>query len=243
MRLSHITPLLAVAVLPMLLRAQEASVAARTRFTTDLGFVQTSGNTEITTFNIGEKLSREWASFTLAQSFALVYGEERGTVNSNALRTDLRGDWRVGQRLALFLGAGFDRNSFAGIERRFEEQIGLRSQVIAAARDTVSVEAGGTVTQQLGTEGTTRNFPAARAAGVWRHAFNDRAYLQQNAEVLPNLSETEDWRVNTETTLVAPLSARVGMKLSYVLRYDNLPEPGFRTTDRLFTTGIQLTFD
>jgi putative salt-induced outer membrane protein YdiY len=48
--------------------------------------------------------------------------------------------------------------------------------------------------------------------------------------------------VNTETGLVAPISSHIGLKLSYVIRFDNQPEPGFKKTDRLLTSGVQVTY-
>jgi putative salt-induced outer membrane protein YdiY len=59
--------------------------------------------------------------------------------------------------------------------------------------------------------------------------------------VLPDLETSKDLRVNSETAIVAPLSARFAVKLGYLIRFDNLPEPGFRKTDRLFTSGLQVT--
>ena len=29
--------------------------------------------------------------------------------------------------------------------------------------------------------------------------------------------------------------------MSYLIRFDNRPEPGFATTDQLFTTALQIT--
>ena len=40
---------------------------------------------------------------------------------------------------------------------------------------------------------------------------------------------------------MAPLSKRFAVKLSYAIRFDNLPEPGFERTDRVFTSGLQVT--
>jgi putative salt-induced outer membrane protein YdiY len=40
---------------------------------------------------------------------------------------------------------------------------------------------------------------------------------------------------------VAPLSSHLALKISYVVRYDHRPEPGFRSTDRLLTSGLQFT--
>lgn len=223
------------------LTAQDASGVV-TKFTSDFGYVSTSGNTQVTTMSIGEKLSQTRDRLGLEQSFSLVYGEQTGTVITNNLRTAIRADYQIQGQFALFGGIAFDRNVFAGIERRFEEQIGLQLRAVAAARDTVQIEGGGTITQQTAVGGEEKNYPAARAAIAWRHSFTAASYFQQNIEALPNLKDTEDWRVNTESSLIAPISARIGVKISYVVRYDNLPEVGFSTTDRLFTTGIQLTF-
>lgn len=230
-------------------RAQDAPVVEKAprnpainKLTTDFGFVQTSGNTQVTTMNVGERFTHERGRFTLSQTFALVYGKQRDTLNTNNLRTSLRGDYKIDKVFAFFLGAGYDRNRFAGIERRFEEQIGLQARVLAARADTIRVEGGGSVTQQIAVNGGQENFPSARGALAWRHAFTRSSYFNQNVEYVPNLTENTDWRLNTESSLIAPLSSRLGLKLSYVVRYDNLPEPGFERLDKLFTTGIQLTF-
>lgn len=230
--------LLIASVLP----AQDAAPAAVTKFTSDFGYVATSGNTAVTTMSVGEKLTHARTRLTLEQTFALVYGEQDGIVNTNNLRAGLRADYRVDRLFAIFGGAAFDRNTFAGIEKRFEEQIGVQYRALAATRDTIRVEGGGSITQQIAVGGGQTNFPSARAAGVWRHNFTPASYFQQNVEYLPNLSTPIDWRINTESSVVAPISARIGVKVSYVIRYDNLPEVGFRTTDRLFTTGVQLTY-
>jgi len=222
--------------------AQDAAPTVVTKITADLGYVQTSGNTQVTTMNVGEKLTQQRGRLTLQQGFAMVYGKQRGTVITNALRANARGDYKIDKVFALFVGVGFDRDKFAGIERRFEELVGVQARLLGSAKDTVRVEGGGSFTQQIGTDGMQRNFPSARAAGAWRHVFSKSAYFQQNVEYIPNLKETEDWRVNSESSVVAPISARIGLKLSYVVRYDNLPEPTFTDTDKLFTTGIQITF-
>ena len=66
--------------------------------------------------------------------------------------------------------------------------------------------------------------------------------------MLPNLDDSEDLRVSSETAVVAPVSARIGLKFSYVVRYDNLPALNaagtapLQKTDRIFSTGIQITF-
>lgn len=223
------------------LAAQEADPVV-TKITADIGYVAVSGNTQVTTFNIGEKLTQARGRLSLEQGVALVYSEQADSVITNYLRAHFRGDFKIDKLLAVFTGIAFDRNRFAGIERRFEEQLGITARILGTARDTVRVEGGGTFTQQIGTDGIQQNFPSARGALSWRHAFTAAAYFQQNVEYIPNMKETVDWRVNTESAIVAPLSSKISLKVSHVIRYDNLPQPGFMDTDRLFTSGLQITF-
>ena len=66
--------------------------------------------------------------------------------------------------------------------------------------------------------------------------------LLQSVEAIPNLDTSDDWRLNSESALVAAFSKRLALKLTYLVRYDHLPEPTFKDTDRLFTAGIQVTY-
>ena len=229
-------------VLAVAARAQQAAPVVVTKATADLGFVQTSGNTQVTTLNFGEKLTQQRSRLTLQQGFAVVYGKQRDSVITSYIGANVRGDYKIDNILAVFAGVGFDRNTFAGITRRLEQQLGLQARLFAGAMDTLRVEGGGSLTQQLGTDGIESNFPAARGAAAWRHGFTPAAYFQQNIEFVPNLKTTEDWRVNTESSVVAPISPNIGLKISYVIRFDNLPQPTFSETDKIFTTGIQITF-
>lgn len=222
------------------LLAQDAPPKA-VSFTADFGFVNTAGNTDVTTLNAGEKVEWKPGKVTIKQGFAIVYGETDGNTTTSSLRGDLRGDYPLSEAIAVFGAFAFDRNRFAGIARRFEENVGLAYKPIRGERDKLEFEAGASFNQQRSTLEISDNFTAARGAGLYKHLFTETAYLQQTIEVLPNLEDSEDLRINTETSLVAPLSKQIALKLSYVIRYDKLPEPGFEKTDRLFTSGIQIS--
>lgn len=213
-----------------------------TKITADFGFVQVSGNTSVTTTSIGQKLTQSRGKLSLEQLVNFVYGEQNGVANTNFLKAGVRADYRLAGLFSAFASVAFDRNTFAGIERRFEENLGLAWRAIGSERDTLRIEAGFSVTQQLSTDGTESDFPAGRAALAYRHYFTPRSYFIQTVEGIPNFKTPEDWRVNAESSLIAPVSARIGLKVSYVVRFDNLPEPTFQKTDKIFTTGLQISF-
>lgn len=234
-------PLVAAAAVARPLAAQDPAPVAN-KVTADVGYVQTSGNTAVTTTSVGEKWTQSRGLLTLEQTFSFVYGEQAGIEVNNALAAGIRADYRLGNHFSLYGDLKFDRAPFSGIARRTVESFGLQLLALAATSDTVRVSVGASMTQQLGTDDNQNNFPAANAGLVWRHVFTAAAYFQQNLETVPNLKDQDDVRIFSESALIAPISARIGMKLSYIVRFDNVPEPGFKSTDRIFTTGLQITF-
>jgi putative salt-induced outer membrane protein len=227
-------------LLPTGSRAQDAPKPRE--FTADVGYVSTTGNSEVSTFNLGEKLVLRAGRWEHKQQFGSVYASQDGRQTSNLLFTNWRSDWKFHPQLALFGFVGFDRNAFAGISRRFEEALGVSSKLLTAANDTWTVEAGLAMNQQRSTDDSSITFASVRSATTFRHHFTKAAYFQQAVEFLPSLEVSEDYRVNTESALVAPLSTHVAMKLGYVVRFDNLPEPGRRKHDRIVTSGLQFNW-
>lgn len=223
------------------LRAQDSAPAVK-KLTADFGYVAVSGNTSVTTLSIGDKFTWNKARHTVEQNFSIVRGEQDGIENTNNLRAGLRWEYRIAGLFSGFVASTFDRNTFAGIKRRFEEQAGLVWRAIGSPTDTLRFDAGASLTQQRSTTGLVSDFPSGRAAGLYKHAFTARSYVEQRLEYLPNFKTPRDWRLNTETSLVAPVSTHIGLKVGYAIRYDNQPEPTFQTVDRLFVTSIQLTF-
>jgi putative salt-induced outer membrane protein YdiY len=170
------------------LTAQDAPPPPRPwELTGDVGLVNTAGNSDVTTLNIGEKVTHIRGRVTVKQNFALLYGRTDGTTTTSQWRTGVRGDIAMSSRLAVFGLTGFDRNRFAGIDRRFEEGVGLAFKVLATERTKLDFETGLSMIQQRSTLDVTDNFAAARAASVFQYNVRPTAYFQQSVEVLPNL--------------------------------------------------------
>lgn len=216
----------------------------RLHATGNVSFVNTAGNSDLTTLSGGELLTYTTADslWKLQQTAGAVYGHSQDSTTASAFNAGGRLDRTLSSRLSAFAGASWMRNRFAGISRRFEEPIGLAYQLLALARDQLSLEGGASFTQQRSTAGVSDNFVAARAAGNYKHLLTDKAFVSQFVEFLPNLKTSKDLRVNSETAIVAPISTALALKASYIIHFDNLPEPGFKKTDRILSSGLQVTF-
>lgn len=226
------------------LRAQDTAQVKRLELTADLGFVSTSGNSSVTTFNVGDKLVLRSgdARHVLTQLFALVYGRSEGETVADNWRASGRYEYGLKSRLYLFALLGLDRDRLAGMDRRFEEGVGLTWKAVAAARDELVLEAGASLIQERPTLGASASFVAGRTSARFLHKFRETVSFAQSVEFLPNLERSEDYRLNSETAFLAAISRRFSFKTAYVIRYDHTPEIGFTSTDRLLTTGLQIAY-
>lgn len=208
----------------------------------NLGFVNTSGNTDVTSFNFGEKLTYKTGRWLFTQQFRAIYGETDGTPTAEAYEGSLRGDRAVAKRLTAFGFVAWNRNPFAGIAERWAEGAGMAYKAIEAPRDTLTVEDALSLEQQRSVAGTDDAFTVNRAGLAYKHMFGAAAAFTQTLEWLANFDVGEDQRINSESVVTAPISKQISMRVSYLIRFDNLPEPGFEDTDRVFTTGLQIVF-
>jgi len=225
-------------------RASMRRVAAprKQTLTSDLGYVSTTGNTRVMTVNVGQRFNLSTGFWRFEEFMQVVYGEADGRVNSNFIRAAVGGEYALRQSFGVATGLLFDQNRFSGVRQRSEQYLGFVWRVVEGERDTLRLDAGGSYTQQRNVDGSSRTFPAARSALWYKRGLAPKAYVTQSVEMVPNIETPEDYRVNVIASLVSPIAKALALRVEYQLRYDNLPEPTFQTTDRIFTTGIQVSF-
>lgn len=227
-------------------------------FSADFGFVSASGNTSVTTFNIGDKIVFNSADkrVIFTQTFAAVRSEADGVKNAENFKGQLRLDYGLSKRLYVFGLTGWERNVPGGVARRFEETIGIAFKPIVLPKDQLDLELGLSFFQQRNTDEVAGqpledNYTAGRLAGFYKHTFRGAAFFAQLLELIPNFDDSDDFRLNSESSLIAPVSRNIAIKLGYIVRYDNLPsflpEPNpardrFKKTDRFLTAGLTVSF-
>ena len=236
--------LLAVSVAPATGLAQDAKpdTAKPLKITAAIAYLDASGNTDVTSLAMTERLEWKRPHFLWAQHINFIKSTTDGEESADLLAVGLRGDWKPRGRLSVYALVNYDRNRFADIGRRFEEGAGLGYALIEQPRHRLTTELGGQFVQQRNLEEVSNNFFAGRVAELYRYTFRENAYVEERVEFLPNLEMSEDYRVNVEANVVAPLSRLLAIKLGYVVRFDNLPEPTVEKTDRFLTSGIQIAF-
>ena len=226
---------------PLTLAAQDTTKTLA--LTLDAGLVNASGNSEFLSANFGEKVT--WAHkgrWTVTQAAKVLYGETDGTRTTESYDFNLRGERALSRRVGAYAFAAYLRDPFAGLASRWSGGPGVAWGIVQAAKDTLGLEAAISAQSERSTAAVERTFGAAQTAARFKHSFASAASFTQSLELIANLKTSEDYRLNSETALTAPLSKKIGLRVSYVIRFDNQPEPTFKKTDRILTTGVQVAF-
>ena len=208
----------------------------------DLGLVSTAGNTSVRTLNAAEQLVVRPGAWTFTQTFAIVNGYTSGVESANNLKVGLRADRTVIDGLRVYALGTFYRNRFAGIARQFEEDVGLAYSILAGPKHVLDVEVGSGQNQQAGSDGSKRSYWTSRVAAHYKYSFATAAYAEQKVELISDLQGLDNELLNTETSLAAPLSTHVALKLGYTVRFASQPQPGFKKTDTVLSAGLQLQY-
>ena len=208
----------------------------------DLGLVSTSGNSSVRTVNVGEQLVVKPDPWKFTETFGIVNGYTSGVETVNTLTAGLRADYSVSARFRFYALGDFLRNRFAGIARRFEEAAGLAYGAMTGPRNVLDVEVGAGRNEQTGTTGPSQQYWIGRLAVHDKLNFTSHAYFEQKVEGLADLANAKNTLINTESSLVAPISDNVGLKLGYIVHVANQPQPGFKKADTILSAGLQLVF-
>jgi putative salt-induced outer membrane protein len=217
-------------------------VASAQRITLDLGFVNASGNANFTSLNLGEKLSDKLGRVVLTQNGKVLYGRTDGATTTESYDAGARAQYALTKRIGAYALLAFQRDPFAGLASRWLGGPGVAVGLLQSAHDTLSIESGVLSTRERSMANVTQSFGAARSAASFKHLFAGKSFVTEALEWVANLKTSADQRINSETALTAPLSRQIGLRVAYLIRFDNQPEPGFKKTDRILTTGVQVAF-
>ena len=108
-------------------------------------------------------------------------------------------------------------------------------------RTVLDVFGGGSYNKEYFSTGLKRSSGEALLGEELTHKLSARSLLKQRLVFFPNLSQTGEYRLNFDTSLVTNLNRWLSWQVTFSDRYLSNPVPGAKSNDVLLTTGIRLT--
>jgi putative salt-induced outer membrane protein len=233
------------------LGAQEAKKPPY-EFVSDFSLAASQGNQEVTTVSLGQRYTYAFPNWKFSQTASAVRGTANGVRNAELYQGALRLDRVLTKPWSLYVTTTGLRNTPAGLTSQFTESIGLGLQALDTDIDKLRFSAGLGAMQRgfVGNVAASNDF-VGNIDGLYRHNFSKVSYFEQTAGVIPNFTTTDAWQFTSKSAVVAPLSSRIGIKVAYLINYNNAPPLNvttpnatdrFKKFDGLLTTGVQFTY-
>jgi len=222
---------------------------------TELSFVSTGGNASSTTLGVKAALTGTGAPNTLKLEIGGIRASSdiktrraTGTTGSFTVTETTVSETTAESYFArgrydrafagafAFGGAGWDRNTFAGVQNRFALVAGFGRTWIEGETGRFKTDVGGTYTIQKDVQpapGADEAFFGSRATVEAMRSLTETADFTSTLVADQNLETTEDLRVDWINSVAVTISEGLALKTSLQLLYDakpaNIPVPLFDT--------------
>ena len=230
----------------LLLATVSAASAAEEKIWKDeaeFSFVDTGGNTDVTTLSAKNTLTVPLAERTTGTwKLGALYGKSSGTKTAESYFTEIRVDHAYTERLYSFGYGGWLKDRFSGIDQRFYLGAGGGYKLYTGPKHFLLGEAGLSYTAEEYTDNSDNEFLGGRLFGKYEYRFNEKNRFTQSLEWLLDFSEFDNWNLNSETAVISALSDWLSLKASYLVKYDNEPVGSLKKTDRILGITLVVNF-
>jgi putative salt-induced outer membrane protein YdiY len=230
--------------LPRSTAAQDAG-AYTWENSTELSFVSTGGNSSLSTLGLKSALTATGGQNAFKIEFGGIRGETSvRTITATGTATDFavnettisqltaesyfaRGRYdRAFASAYVFAGAGWDRNTFAGVQNRYAVVLGLGKMWIDSETGRFKTDLAPTYTIQKDVDpasGADEGFGGVRLSMDAMRQFSSSTEFSSTLVVDENVEDTDDLRADWINSLSVSLSERLSFKTSLQLLYDRQP--------------------
>ena len=229
--------LIATTSLPLL--AEEGAEEKSWSNTTELGIVNTTGNSETSNFAITNKYATALGKGTFKLDFdalrtenttrviqnigGVLVVDETTAVTAEAYKLNGQYNRPITERLNWYARAGWYRDEFAGIDNSYSAGAGIGYIFFTDDTHTLRGEIGLGYVQEKFIDNTDTDFTELRGFLAYDRELSATSKLFTELEILENLDETSDMRANGLIGVSASLSNRLALAVSYALKYDAEP--------------------
>ncbi len=228
------TAILLIPVLALAAAAQAQEAPKKWKDAAELSYVQTSGNSKTSTISAKNLFNYDWQKAAL-ELVAGGLGTKSGTsVTAEQYNASEKVSWKLTGKNYTFEKIAWDKNRFAGFKDRWDLGVGFGRHILQSDDNQLFAELGGGYIWEDRLPGAENaSFGTYRAYAKYIRTLSATANASQDFEYLGNLKESDGYRMNAETALVASISTHFSLKASHVWKFVNSPSAGFRKTDTI----------
>lgn len=205
----------------------------------ELGYLQTTGNSETKTANLGVKavyLRNKWSHEIKATGFQ---STDRGETTAERIDGRYRAEYKWHERDYLFGSFRYEDDPFAGYEPRTTQVVGYGYAVLTKLTLKLDVEGGLGARQTRGTNGVDTNEGILRAALKFLWKISETSEFTQDLSVEAGEENTV---TESNTALKLKINSVLGVRLALNIQNNSKVPAGIEHTDTKSTVSLVYDF-
>jgi putative salt-induced outer membrane protein len=233
----------------------------------ELGFIQTSGNTDTKTFNLEVDAKKAWDEHKFTFDFDAQYAEDQGVESKNKFSTELGYGCSLTERLSATYLVGYKQDKFSGFDYQAYTGPGLKYLAITGSVHKLDVEgsilyskdqvedtkldATGAVILYPNPDniaavsvvnGSSNSYASYRAKAVYAWQMLANLKFDQELSYRAEIKDADVYFVYSKTSFSSKISDILSAGISYKVDYVNTPPQGKENTDKTFTANLIIDY-
>jgi putative salt-induced outer membrane protein YdiY len=209
----------------------------------ELGLSGTEGNSETFNVRVGFKAKHKTPRLVRTVELTSIQKSAGGVTTANTALLDGRLEWpMLESRWNYYVHGLIEYDQFKAFDYRFSADTGFGYDIIQTEATTLIGRFGVSTSQEVG-GAEDELIPELAFGGEFKHKFNPTHSVNAKVDYFPNVTDFNDFRLNSQASWQIALSSVWGLslKLSVIDRYDSTPQ-GRRPNDLDYSTLLLWQF-
>ena len=205
----------------------------------------TGGNTDLKTY-AAKSINTYEFSKTQAIEFtgSYNYGESSGVRSNENWLFGLLYDYSFRETNAMFIGQSIEADRFIDIRRRYNTDFGYKHYFFKTDKFSFLTEFGYRyeIRENTNSAVADKKTSKGRLYTEADHKVDERLSYKMWIEYVSGFSDTKDYQLNIEPSVIVNLNTILSMKSAYLWKYDNEPVEGKGKSDYNYTLTLIAKF-
>lgn len=201
--------------------------------TGEFTYVGVTGNSSSQTIGLSYDTTARPGSWTFRHKVSFINDESDGALSARSFLYLGRGEKTLSTRMSVYGQYEYFDDEFAGLANRNTVAGGLKSKLVAQARQEFSIDAGLGYLNEDRLSGDDVSSGIYTLGTKYTLKISDTADLSDDFGFVGTFQQADDWRLAHTIAVTARLTGIFSLKVSNEIRFMNFPVPTFTKTDTI----------
>ncbi len=207
----------------------------------ELSYVETSGNTNTTTFS--SKLEGSTAfndKDSIKVKGSILYSENEKNTSANKYNLELDYNHMINEKLYSYMGINYIKDELSDYDYRLDIGPGLGYKILEDEIQTVDIQGGLDYAYDKYKDGSKDAYVAGKTELNYKYRFNKNVEFKQMLSYLGSFEDSQKYFAVSDSAIGVKMTQNLSLGISYNLDYTNKTEK--EKLDKKFLTSLIVDF-